>query len=864
MVTSPRLMINIPGSSEQPNTAKIQNVNLSSNSKLNELSPVNNSIATVTPHVTLSELFPAVKGGVSPAPPAISAGTLPGTNADQKATQLSQSTTGKVTLLSESHSKIQPQCNGNLENSNCLVSNSRQGDPMNPVLSLRINPGTATCTYTHHGVDKANLGAPDLYRAPLLEEHTQPRLAAHSQATGYHSHKEKHKHSSPDLAVESLAGHSEQLHHLAGHRPPAIGSGITDQLDTPQNHMAHAPHGHNSHQPSHATDPEVPGGFEVPRPTCGYGPIDLSVFTPQLDPTTVSEYSQRIENCWPHTTSQAHERFPEFCKTYQKIKSFNLPNALGAKITLPSGLNLRSWEHHLKAYHDKEICAYLRFGWPVGYAGNKPPVSVPHNHPSGNQFKSHVRDFISTELAHDALVGPFPDDPFTPWMRKSPIMSRPKKDSLKRRIIIDLTFPGDDGVNSGIDIHWILGKDTSYSLPNIWDLTQHLKVIGPGAWIWKADLQRAYRQLRVDVIDAPLLGLQVDADIFVDLCPSFGCRSSSAACQRTANAITYLMRSAGYIVYAYLDDFAGCALDKDQADKAYVTFKALLAELGLQLAHDKCQEPVQDITWLGYQVSTRDMVLSVPKDKLLDLQNECSQWLNKHRVTKKALQSLLGKILHVAPCIRHARKFTARLLAAFRNMKTRNWTTLTDDCKADIKWFKEYAARANGVTIYADHKQYLEFECDACLSGAGGNSDTHCYTWEFTQQHQQNFPHIHQLEAVNILVALRTLAPHADLNNKGIIINTDNISYSFAISTGKTRDPVLAACAREIWLEAAIRDIDIRIQHKPGHLIPLPDALSRASVDHQKRDFACAEIQKRGLIRLSPSLNGYCFFDSNL
>lgn len=324
------------------------------------------------------------------------------------------------------------------------------------------------------------------------------------------------------------------------------------------------------------------------------------------------------------------------------------------------------------------------------------------------------------------------------------------------------------------------------------------------------------------------------------------------------------MRSAGHTVYAYLDDFAGCAPTKAQADKAYKTFTGLLQHLGLQLAVEKCQAPVQDITWLGYRVSTTDMIISVPETKLQELKAECTAWLQRHRVTRKHLQSLLGKILHVAPCVRHARKFTTRLLAALRDMKTRNWTMLTDDCKADIRWFNEYAAKANGVTIYADHLDYAEVECDACLTGAGGNSTTHCYSWEFTDEHRARYTTIHQLEALNILVALRTLAPHLSLQNRGLLIYTDNISSNFAITTGRTRDPVLAACAREIWLEGAVRDIDIKIKHKPGHMIPLADALSRASVQLEKKQFADDEIRARGLVRLPPVLHGCSFFDNHI
>lgn len=609
--------------------------------------------------------------------------------------------------------------------------------------------------------------------------------------------------------------------------------------------------------------PEVDTTYSIHNSPCDHHDM-RHLFTPQLDPEAVAEHSGRVQEFWPHTTQEANTQFPDFCKLYQQVKSYNLPNALGAKITVPSGLNLHRWEDHLRNYHDREICAFLRYGWPVGFTGNKPPVSVNHNHPSGLNYKDHIYDFIQTELSHKAIVGPFTADPFSPWMRKSPIMSRPKKDSNKRRIIIDLSFPGNEGVNGGIDIHSVLGRDISYSLPNIWDLTEALKLIGHNAWIWVADLQRAYRQLRVDPLDAPLLGLQVDQAVYVDLCPSFGCRSSSAACQRTSNAISYLMRKQGYTIYAYLDDFAGCEQSEQQAQQAYAHFTRLLEDLGLQLAREKCQKPTQHVTWLGYTVDTRTMEVSIPASKIQELHRECEEWENRHRVTKKMLQSFIGKVLHAAACIRHARKFTACMLMTLRNMGTRNWTTLTNDCRADVMWFRQYAAKANGIMLYQQPKEYITIECDACLTGAGGNSDSHYYMWTFTDEHRTRFPNIHQLEAVNILVALRTLIPTGDLRGRGILVHTDNISSSFALTTGKTKDITLAACAREIWLEGAIRDVDIKIVHKPSHLIPLADALSRVSTDPDKRQYAETQVQLRSLLMLPPVLNDYSFFDKSL
>lgn len=99
---------------------------------------------------------------------------------------------------------------------------------------------------------------------------------------------------------------------------------------------------------------------------------------------------------------------------------------------------------------------------------------------------------------------------------------------------------------------------------------------------------------------------------------------------------------------------------------------------------------------------------------------------------------------------------------------------------------------------------------------------------------------------------------------EGECVCTDKISSSFALTTSKTRDPILGACARQIWLEGAIRDINIKIVHEPGHSIPLSDALSKASIDQDKNTFATAEVKARGLIRLPPILDAYSFFDQAL
>lgn len=608
--------------------------------------------------------------------------------------------------------------------------------------------------------------------------------------------------------------------------------------------------------------PTMETRVKTPRPHCILDGINV----PKVDDQILREQRKIFAGMWPNITPEATNQYPAFAELYQDIKSFNVPNFLGARRTLNSALNLKAWEHALKGYHDNEICFFLRYGWPVGYHKASPPAPVRDNHPSALAHSHHIASFIKEELTHEAVVGPFRNAPFKPWTRTSPLMTRPKKNSEKRRVIIDLSFPAGDAVNDGINIHSIYGHDSTYTLPGISDFITYVKKLGNKSWAWKADLSRAYRQLRVDPIDAPLLGLPFSGGVYIDLCPSFGCKSSSAACQRMAMAVVYLMSNRGWTILAYLDDFAGIEKTEHQAKEAYRDFLQLTKHLGLQLAMDKCAPPSQHLQWLGYDIDIVNMLVSIPHEKLIQVQNECTRWISKDRASEHMIQSLVGKLLHVANCINNARKFVTRILSTLRYLKTinRTWTTVGPEFKADVAWFLNYATQANGVALINPPRQPIYIECDSSLTGGGGSSTSHCYYWIYSKEHIGKYTQIHQLEALNLIVAYRTLCPPSETAGKKIVMVTDNSGSAYALSTGRTKDPVLAACARELWLHAACADHHVEIQHQNGNNIPLSDALSRAHFDNRKAKFAYATIRSRNLILVNPNLAEYVFFTNGL
>lgn len=63
------------------------------------------------------------------------------------------------------------------------------------------------------------------------------------------------------------------------------------------------------------------------------------------------------------------------------------------------------------------------------------------------------------------------------------MLTRPKKEEGKRRVIVDLSFPEGEGVNAGIPKNVCEGENISYTLPTVADLGDLIAGAGMGSWM---------------------------------------------------------------------------------------------------------------------------------------------------------------------------------------------------------------------------------------------------------------------------------------------------------------------------------------------------------------------------------------------
>ena len=83
-----------------------------------------------------------------------------------------------------------------------------------------------------------------------------------------------------------------------------------------------------------------------------------------------------------------------------------------------------------------------------------------------------------------------------------------------------------------------------------------------------------------------------------------------------------------------------------------------------------------------------------------------------------------------------------------------------DNLKVDIKWFLKFAERSNGqVLLQSQPILPWVIKCDSSMKGGGAHSPTNYYGQYYPDNITSNTTNITHPEAMNLVVALRSLAP---------------------------------------------------------------------------------------------------------
>ena len=95
--------------------------------------------------------------------------------------------------------------------------------------------------------------------------------------------------------------------------------------------------------------------------------------------------------------------------------------------------------------------------------------------------------------------------------------------------------------------------------------------------------------------------------------------------------------------------------------------------------------PSTRMEFLGTIFDTLKMTIEVSPERMINIMQELQKWTQKDWVTRKELESLIGKLNFISNCVRPGRIFISRLLNKLRGFPQRGAHKLDKETLRDVE-----------------------------------------------------------------------------------------------------------------------------------------------------------------------------------
>ena len=501
-------------------------------------------------------------------------------------------------------------------------------------------------------------------------------------------------------------------------------------------------------------------------------------------------------------------------------------NPLPLSICSPVNVDVLS---ELLCYHpDRVFVEFLLSGFTYGFSiGYEGPLTCGQsvNLLSARSNPAPVEKAIITELQRGHTSGPFDLPPFAN-LHCSPLGAVPKKDGTYR-IILDLSSPRGSSINE-----YISKERYSVRYSTFDDAVALVSALGPSAYMAKLDVKHAFRLCPVREADWVHLGYCWNGQYFIDTRLPFGSRSSPFIFNSFADALLWILTvsfSIPFIVH-YLDDYFLCSFSHQSCKEDMQLVQSVFSRLGVPLAPGKIIGPCTSITYLGIEIDSVAQAIRLPPDKFSELLSLLRSWEAKKKCTKRELLSLIGSLSFACKVVKPGRIFLRRLIDLSTSVQSLNHHIyLNYEARADIAWWIDFLPTWNGVELIQAPvitSVSLTLFTDASSIGCGGVYNTKWFSARWPSQFLEY--HINFLELFAIWVAVFIWG--SEWKNKQILFYTDNMPITNIWKNGSCVNKDIMRLVRILFLFCAKSNINLLMQHIPGHYNKLADALSRCQV----------------------------------
>ena len=316
------------------------------------------------------------------------------------------------------------------------------------------------------------------------------------------------------------------------------------------------------------------------------------------------------------------------------------------------------------------------------------------------------------------------------------------------------------------------------------------ELVRPQDWVMKVDLKDAYFLVPIHPDHHKYLQFQWEAQIYQFCCLPFGLSCAPRVFTKLMKPVVAFLRERGMRLIIYLDDMLVICNSQEELRENVLLMKDLFGVLGLTINEKKSQlEPSQEIAFLGYQLSTVTMTISLPMEKMRKIQQEARQLLKETTVSIRRIATFIGmtnaarQAITIAPLFyRHLQALVnrAQLLAdspVAMRQKYHLQVNLTAEAREDLVWWSREATSHNAAPIRVPPPDIV-IETDASHLGWGASCQELKTGGHWSLEEQEL--HINALELKAVLLAIQTFTK--EIEHQHILVRTDNVTVKAYIN----------------------------------------------------------------------------------
>ena len=384
----------------------------------------------------------------------------------------------------------------------------------------------------------------------------------------------------------------------------------------------------------------------------------------------------------------------------------------------------------------------------------------------------------------------------------SPIFLVPKKDG-EYRMILNLKT-----LNESITYHHF--KMDTFEIA--------LKLIKPNCYMASVDLRHAYYSINVAESQQVKLRFVFSDKIYQYTCLPNGISCAPRLFTKLLKPVFSTLRQLGHSNSGFIDDSLLVAETFPECQENVSDTVGLMTELGFIVHPNKSVlVPTQDISFLGNDIYSRDMTVTLPQEKVKLIVQECSKLREKHVVTIRVVARILGLMVSTFTAVEygplHYRNIEREKIEALKSSRGDfdGLMLISGTIKSDLQWWIDNLAYQKR---YIDHgnPDYLIIT-DASLLGWGAVFENERIGGRWSETEAES--HINVLEMTAVFLALKAFCNN--YRGKHVRVKSDNnCTVSYLNAMGGVKSQSCNKLSVQIWSWCIERNLWLSAAYLPG------------------------------------------------